>query len=370
MFAILFLLALVGFVIWRSWNRADEDVAGEISLKWGVTLVVILMIGFELIPMFKMGGISAASALPVFALGMFVLTKLWLPNVLSWMVSPFTSAFDGGSAEVEARPQLSSARAKRMQGRYDEALQDVQQQLEQFPNDFECQLLMAELLIECKQEFDAGMAVLEAVTTQPHEPKQIASALNLIADMQIKHRSNPDAARAALQRIVDANADDVLATKAAQRITHLPSREMLDDRSRPKLHTVEHVEDYIKPGGVKTQIGIAKEDSADERAQALGERIRQFPQDTEAREQLALLYADEYGQLDWAADQIEGLIRMPHQPEREMVRWLELLAGIYRRHNDIHGACRAYQRIIDSYPRNPGADRARGQLAIIGVPPA
>jgi protein involved in temperature-dependent protein secretion len=367
MIALLVIVGVIAFLTWRNWNRTEVDTSDTLIwvIKIGITLLVAVAIVVELIPMFRMGGISAALALPVFALGMAVLAAVWVPGLLRLAINPFTAHFDGGNVQVEARPQLSRVHGKRMQGRHDEAIEDVREQLERFPTDFEAQMLLAELLVECKGDFDAGIAVLETILAQPHPPVQMAAALNTLADWQLKHRSDSAAARAALERIVAAFPDDVVAAKAAQRITHLPSREELASRAGPKVLILEHVEDYIKPGGGRAPVGIAQEQTAEERAEQLSARLRQFPQDTEAREQLALLYADEYGQLEWAADQIEQLIRLPHQPDREVIRWLELLASMQRRHHDLAASARAYQRIIQMFPNHPGAERARGQLALM-----
>src|SRR5690348_18087515 len=54
--------------------------------------------------------------------------------------------------------------------------------------------------------------------------------------------------------------------------------------------------------------------------------LEQHPLDTEAREKLAVIYADHYHRLDMATDELEQLIQQPNQPSRLVVRWLNLLA--------------------------------------------
>ncbi len=354
---VLFLATCVAFG-WR-WAQRDTSEPAPMADKLIFTSLII----FQILISVPMLGPFA----PFLIVGYGVmLSLLWTPTLFGTMLSPLTGIFDGGGQRVEARAKLSSVHAKRMQGRYDEAIEDVREQLEEFPGDFDAQMLLAELLVDYKKDFDAGMEVLEEIIGGKHTPQQIAGALNAMADWQIKHRSDPGAARAALQRIVDAFPDDALSAKATQRIIHLPTREEIDRRSQPRIHTVEHVEDYIQQGGRKTTLGVAKEASPVQRADALTGRLNQFPQDTEAREQLALIYADELGQIEWAADQIEMLVRMPHQSDREKIRWLEMLADLHRRHGDKAGTQRCYQRIVDSFPSHPGAERARYQLAVMG----
>lgn len=84
--------------------------------------------------------------------------------------------------------------------------------------------------------------------------------------------------------------------------------------------------------------------------------------DSEAREQLALVYADEFGQLDWAVDQLEQLLRQSDQTEREVIRLLNLLASKQQQHGDLFAARRTYQRIVDRFPANPAAIRAADQI--------
>lgn len=356
-----FALTAVAFV-WR-WALRDSTEPAPLTDK----LVFTALFGFQILIAVPVLGPFG----PFLVVGCTVmLSLLWVPTLADIVFAPFGGIFTGGGEAPEARPQLSTVHAKRMQGRYDEALADLRAQLEQFPQDFEAQMLLAELLVEHKKEFANGVAALETLLAQPHPPPQITAALNALADWQLKHRADPDAARAALERIIAQFPGTVFASRAQQRAEHLPSREELAARHQPKKLTLVHVEDYIKPGGQRGHVGVAAEKSPEQLAEELCERLRQHPHDTEAREQLALIYADDFGQLDWAADQLEQLIRQPHRPERDAIHWLELLAGLQRRHGDLPAACRAYQRIIDQFPRNPAAERARGQLAAIGVAPA
>src|SRR6185437_17179105 len=94
-----------------------------------------------------------------------------------------------------------------------------------------------------------------------------------------------------------------LAHAAAQRIAHLTSDQMLaEQKERPRLVMVQH-NDRI---GLRGEI-VDPRPPSEEPAQAaarLVARLEQFPEDAEAREELAKIYADHYHRMDLASDQI------------------------------------------------------------------
>ena len=94
--------------------------------------------------------------------------------------------------------------------------------------------------------------------------------------------------------------------------------------------------------------------------------LEQHPLDTEAREKLALIYADHYGRLDLASDQLEQMIAQPHQPGRLVVHWLNLLADLQIRSGSDYETVKAtLERIIDRDPELAAAGIARNRLALL-----
>ena len=65
-----------------------------------------------------------------------------------------------------------------------------------------------------------------------------------------------------------------------------------------------------------------------QQAEEYVKHLEQHPLDIEAREKLAIIYADHYGRLDLATDQLEQLIQEPNQPAKLVVHWLNLLADL------------------------------------------
>jgi hypothetical protein len=96
-----------------------------------------------------------------------------------------------------------------------------------------------------------------------------------------------------------------------------------------------------------------------EAAGRLVQHLERHPLDTEAREKLAVIYADHYERLDLAADQLDQLVTAPGQPGKEVARWLNLLADLQLKHGADYDTIRqTLQRVIDLFP-----ELAPGRLA-------
>ena len=94
--------------------------------------------------------------------------------------------------------------------------------------------------------------------------------------------------------------------------------------------------------------------------------LEQHPLDTEAREKLAVIYADHYGRLDLAAGELEQMIEQPNQPGRLVVHWLNLLADLQIRGGaGFDAAQQTLQRIVDRDPKAAAAEIARHRLALL-----
>ncbi len=104
-------------------------------------------------------------------------------------------------------------------------------------------------------------------------------------------------------------------------------------------------------------------------AEVAGEYVRhleQHPQDTEAREKLAVIYADHFQRLDLAADQLQQLIDQPNQPARQVIHWLNLLADLQIRHGAGYDpAWQTLAQIIERYPNQAAATVARNRMDLL-----
>ena len=368
---IILILILFGIIAWRFWQNRhrphDEDTTGDFISRVAATGILIAYFYVDLLPTFRRGGKSAGSAMLVTALGSLMLFWLWGRTVLNWLVSPFTGMFDGGGIRPENRPLYSVAEARRRQERFEEAVTEIRNQLARFPNDFEGQMLLAEIQAEDLGDFPSACAILEELLNQKHPPHKKAFALNALADWHLKFAQNPEAARGALERIVHLFPDSQLAQKASQRIVHLPAREDLQARKeRPRI-ALTHYEEYLKPGEILRQQQPNPDSDPVAQTEACTRRLEQFPQDNEAREKLALLYANHYRRLDLPMEQLEHLVAQPAAPARHVTHWLNMMAGLQLDLSaDRMAACQTYRRIANRYPHTPAAKESERQIAQLG----
>ena len=94
--------------------------------------------------------------------------------------------------------------------------------------------------------------------------------------------------------------------------------------------------------------------------------LEQHPQDTEARERLAVIYADHYHRLDLATNELEQMIGQPNQPGRLVVHWLNLLADLQIRSGaGLEAVQQTLQRIVDRDPNAAATTIARNRLALL-----
>src|ERR1051325_11038673 len=288
--------AVIGWLIWRTIKKSDDP--PRILFKWIVTLVLV---GGFVGSIVMLGGPSYFSAFtaPILCVVLGVaMSLLWAPHIATAFAKPLTSLFDGGDREPDPQPVYSIAMALRNKGNYEEAQREVRKQLERLPNDVIGQMMLAELQAVNLNDFPAAAITLQRFCNQPgHAPKNIAYALNLLADWHLKFHQDTEAAGEALEQIVRAFPETESAQLASQRIAHLGSTETLlashDRAVIPLHHGAENVGLLRDAAALKS----AETDPA-ATATALVRHLEQHPLDSEAREELALLYAGHYQRLD------------------------------------------------------------------------
>jgi outer membrane protein assembly factor BamD (BamD/ComL family) len=250
--------------------------------------------------------------------------------------------------------------------KYDEAVREIRKQLKRFPTDMNGHMLLAEIQVEHLNDLPGAALSIHRFCQQPgHTAPNIACALNTLADWHLKYALDRDAAQRELESIVQTLPETEYALAALQRIAHLAQREQLvAAHDRPKMalpHGVENI-------GLLHSSGHLLPKATEPAALALEyvKHLEQHPQDTEAREKLACLYADHYKRLDLAADQLEQLIAQSNQPARSVVRWLNLLADLQVRHGAGYDAAwLTLGRIVELFPNAPAADMARNRMDLL-----
>ena len=152
---------------------------------------------------------------------------------------------------------------------------------------------------------------------------------------------------------------------AAQRIATLANTEHMSNvQDRKKFAVTEGVANIglIEPSFYQAPAGPDQKQEAAE----LVKHLQEHPLDGEAREKLALIYADHYQRMDLAVDQFEQLITCPNQPQKRVVGWINRLADLQIRHGEKYEAVRAtLQRILDLYPGAPPAEVAANRITLL-----
>jgi tetratricopeptide (TPR) repeat protein len=182
-----------------------------------------------------------------------------------------------------------------------------------------------------------------------------------VADWQLE-QSDLDAARAALERVIELLPDTEQAHLAAQRIAHLASPEHLEDLHEPRKIALKHYEDRL---GLKGD-SVAPPPSEDptETARRYVEHLNAHPLDYEVREKLASIYANDFKRLDLATSELEQLIATPNQTPKNVAHWLNMLADFQiRLANDAEVARATLQRVLDLFPNSAAANTARVRMS-------
>jgi outer membrane protein assembly factor BamD (BamD/ComL family) len=358
--ALIFLGAL-GWLLVHTLKRTEDP--SKLIFKWILSLLVLFGIAaLALATLDSFGGVVVPFA--CVAVGV-IFSIIWAPHLGAILASPLSSLYDGGNEEPVPEPLYSIAEAKRKRGRFHEAALDLRDQLKRFPTDYKGQMLLASLQAENLDDLPGAQLTIDRLCQQPgHPPHSIAMALNQLADWHLKYGQDAEAARATLERISQVFPSTELAVLAGERLAHLGgTAEQLAAAAGPG--TV-----HLHPG--VQNIGLLKssahlqpqaEDPAAAAARLIAQ-LEQHPQDSEAREQLALIYADHYRRLDLAADQLDQLILQPNQPVRQISRWTNLLTDLHIRHaGDAGAAGRALQRLVEMFPGTAAAAQAEQRLA-------
>ena len=352
---------LFGWVLWR-WLKSSEEPL-TLMVRWVLTAAVLVPL--LLYALAARDPISQVAGILLAAVGGIILGIIWVPPLVEWVGDIFGSFYTGGKQEVEPQPFYSIADAKRKLGKYHEAITEVQKQLDLFPNDIPGWMRIAEIQADDIHDLTAAQTTIEIVLAQEgHAPKNIAYVLNRLTDWQLRYAKDIEAARASQERIQQLFPDTELAQLAAQRIAHLGTTQNLAEKT-------ERAPIVLRPG--QRNLGLlspeqqqARAEDHAEAARKLVEHLALHPQDNEAREKLAVLYADHYQRLDLAAAELEQLIQTPNQQAKHVAHWLNLLADMQLRlGSDIAAAKQTLERIIEMFPSMAAAENARNRIAFL-----
>lgn len=353
------------WLVIRSFKKSDDPQL--LLFKWFLTALIVGFMAWQVGPMVKSQNSSIAiSGVFVTVFCGWALAAIWRRNLANIIARPIGSLYDGGNDEIEARPMYSFAVTKRKRGKYTEAVAEVRKQLEKFPTDVEGHLLLAEIQAENLNDVPGAQVTIHRLCNQSgHSPSNIALALNFLADWHLKFNQDRDAAQAALEKVIQLCPDTEFSVMASQRIARLGTTgHLLSPHDRQRLSLHEGVKDigllqssaYLMP----------KETDPAKRAAEYVKHLEQHPLDTEAREELAMIYSEHFQRADLAIDQLEQLVNCPNQPDKRIARWLNSIADLQiKRNSDLDSARATLQRIIEKFPRAAAAENAQRRLDLL-----
>jgi Tfp pilus assembly protein PilF len=268
---------------------------------------------------------------------------------------------------VKLAPVYAQAIASLKRGKYHQAEQAIIGELEKCESDFDGWLMLAELY--AKQFHDLGEAerTVHGLCDDPAITlAQAAIALNKLADWQLQFRSDPDAARRALQEIIRRGPGTHLAKMAELRMKQLPATKA-EWQEQHRAHTIhlpalgDQLDAAPDPAGPKIS-----EYKALELANQFVEKLKENPADVPTREKLAHVFAEQLDRTALAIEQIESLMEMPDQPPEKMAGWLALIAAWeIRRGGDRQAARARLEQLLREYPKSVQALAARRRLELL-----
>lgn len=341
-------------MIYRSENRP------QLIIKW-------LVSGFLCYGIYRAAYVGPLGLLIGIVLGL-ILGVMWARDIGNMIANPFSSLYDGGDQELDERPLYAMAEARRKRGDYLGAVKETNIQLVRFPTDFTGLMLLAEIQAENLKDLPSAKEVIERILdTKGESPKNLAFALNRLADWQLKIGMDQPAARTTIERIANLLPDSEQAQLAFQRMAHLDAGGPAKKTEESKPIALKNFDSSIGLRDDSADLSPVEEDPAVVAARFV-KLIDQHPHDYEAREKLAAIYADHYQRLDLASDQLEYLIAQPHQPAKQVVHWLNLLADFQVRLTlDANVARKTLERIVDLFPDAAASQNARNRIAYLSI---
>jgi hypothetical protein len=244
------------------------------------------------------------------------------------------------------------------------AEQEVLQELERCQDDFEGWLMLADLYANhFGQVVEADLTIRELCEQPNLTGVQISLAFHRLADWYLKRADDPVRAREALQTILHKLPGTHFARMAQQRIDQLPrTREELRGQREHRPLRLPALKDPLDDSAAPSQAPGDRAEAA-RRANQLVERLRQDPNEVAAREQLAVILAEQLQQIEPAIEQLELLLGMPGQPEAKSAHWLSLIAAWHIRfRQDWAAAGPLLERLVRDFPQSPQAFLAQRHL--------
>lgn len=281
----------------------------------------------------------------------------------AWLV-PTVHYGLGLERKRKATPSYARALAKLQFRKYAAAEQEVIQQLERCQDDFEGWMMLADLYANHFGDLlEADLTIRELCEQPDLAGVQVSLAFHRLADWYLKLADDPVGAREALQTIGHKLPGSHFARMAQQRIDQLPhSREDLREQRAPKPLRLPALQDPLDDSRAAPAPPSDPAEAA-RQANRWVKRLEQNPNDVAAREQFAVLLAQQLQKVDLGIEQLELLLGMPEQPEDKIAHWLSLIAAWQLKYRqNWEAATPLLERLVRDHPRSPQAFAAQRHL--------
>ncbi len=265
-------------------------------------------------------------------------------------------------------PRYTSAIVKIKFGKYAEAEQAIIKELEKCENDFDGWLMLAELYArQFGDVAEAERTVFELCDDPKTSLSQKSVALHKLADWQLQFRSDPVAARRALEGILVLMPGTHLAHMAQLRLQQLPQtrQEWTEKQEKGKKLKMPALSDDLE-GMAEEVIPEMNKVGAAAAANQCVEKLNADPKDIASREKLARIFAERLGEAALAVEQLELLVEMTEPSASKKAEWLGLAAAWQLKYlNDRETAQKSLQRLIKDFPQSAQAFAAQRRLKLM-----
>jgi hypothetical protein len=190
-------------------------------------------------------------------------------------------------------------------------------------------------------------------------------ACHKLADWQMEIGMNPAAARAALDLLIQRAPGSHVAHMAELRLKQMPRtrEDLLELRSRKPIRLPALREHFSAP--IADTSASSKQEATIE-ANRMSDRLRENPNDFNARERLAILLAEKLGQVNVGIEQLRLMINMPEANAEQAAKWVAQIATWERHFNKNESKFRTLlAEILRLYPKTTSALSAQRQLRLI-----
>jgi tetratricopeptide (TPR) repeat protein len=366
-------LAVVIYIIRKQLRNPQNDPVKVIGL-WVLSLVVFVGISYSTVA--AQEGFALLFVLLV-ALPIAVLLGVaWTPAIANMLVSPLTTALSGDDTEAYGGPCYGQALAKRKRGRYEDALEAVETQLEQYPGDFDGLMLKAAIQAENLDDLPAAMTTIQETLDDPEKVRfNLPVAFNKLADWQLTIAGDATAAKRTLEQIREVLPGTQAAQFASQRLATLDASEESEvaagDLNESYRHLAEESaakDDFKGPLETPKAVEVDPLQTDEAKLKTCLRRAALHPDSINNREELAALYLGHLRQPALAIQEYEHLLTLPGTTVHQKTAWLNKVADIQLKSDETYETIRATLELIVSLDPNAApAARAEQRIAYLRI---